>query len=87
MSAPAEAAELATSDAPEPTYEQVGDDWIGWLGERRTMLKKTLYWAQQDVANERFVCAAWPNCRHRDADECTRMTRRLPRWRADEDYR
>ena len=51
----------------------------------RTMLKRSREWAAIDVENDRFVCAAWPGCRHRDADECTRMTRRLPRWRADED--
>ena len=77
MSAPAVSAEA--------TYEQVPGGWIGFAGGRRTMLKSSLEWAQLDVANERFVCAAWPGCRHRDADECSRARRRtLPRWRADD---
>ena len=84
MSAPAGATYEAETEA---TFEEVGGGWIGFAHGRRTMLKSTLEWAQQDVANERYVCAAWPYCRHRDADECTRMTRRLPRWRADEEYR
>lgn len=84
MSAPAGATYEAETEA---TFEEVGGGWIGFANGRRTMLKSSLEWAQRDVTNERFVCADWPGCRHRDADECTRMTRRLPRWRADEDYR
>jgi hypothetical protein len=70
----------------QPTFEQIGEDWIGMLGGRRTMLKRTLAWARHDVAHERFVCAHWPHCLHRDADACGRAgVRHLPRWRADEE--
>ena len=55
MSAPAGATYEAETEA---TYEQVGGGWIGFAGGRRTMLKSSLEWAQLDVANERFVCAA-----------------------------
>ena len=69
------------------TIEQVGAgaDIARTVDGRRTMLKASPEWARRDAENERFVCAAWPGCRHRDADECSRARRRtLPRWRADD---
>ena len=67
------------------TYEQVVGGWIGWRDGQRTMLKSSREWAEIDVANGRFTCGQWPNCRHRHADECARVERRsLPRWRADD---
>lgn len=68
----------------EPTYEQVLGGWIGRRDDQRTMLKGSLAQAQHDVAIERFVCARWPLCSHRDADDCGRsQARNLPRWRAE----
>jgi len=79
MSAP------VAAEVDEATIETVVGGCIGWKDGRRTMLKSSMHWAQQDIANGRFVCAAWPECRHRDADECSRARRRsFPRWRADE---
>lgn len=67
------------------TYEQVVGGWIGRKDGQRTMLKSSREWAAIDVENDRFVCAAWPLCSHRDAEHCGRATpRSLPRWRADE---
>lgn len=75
----------APAVSPEATYEQVGECWVGYARGLRTMLKRSREWAAIDVENDRFVCAAWPECRHRDADECSRARRRtLPRWRADD---
>ena len=57
----------------DATYEQVGTDWIGRTpGGQRTMLKRTLGAAQADVTAGRVVCSRWPDCPHRDADECGR---------------
>lgn len=64
----------------DATYEQVGTDWIGRTADgKRTMLKRTLGAAQADVTAERFVCARWPHCSHRDADDCARAFAR-PTW-------
>lgn len=40
-------------------------DWRGFAGTRRTMLKGSLAAARADVLSSRFVCACWPNCRHK----------------------
>ncbi len=40
-------------------------DWTGFVGTRRTMLKGNLDAAREDVKARRFVCACWPNCRHK----------------------
>lgn len=64
----------------DPTYEQLGRDWIGRLPDgRRTMLKGSLAAARADVAAGRLVCARYPYCPHRDADDCMRRTRRSAR--------
>ena len=63
--------------------EHIGaDGYIGWVGDQRTMLKRTYEAAQRDITLERFVCDRWPDCPHRDADACGRaISRALPRWK------
>ncbi len=47
-------------------YEfDIHGDWIGWIGQRRTLLKSTLDGARADVAAVRFVCPCWPDCKHK----------------------
>lgn len=59
----------------EERYEQQGGDWIGWLGQRRTMLKATKVAAMDDVRAGRLVCKDWPSCKHMTADQCKKATR------------
>lgn len=55
------------------TFERDGRDWIGrCVNGRRTALKGSEAAARADAAAGRVVCRLWPECPHRDADECTR---------------
>ena len=75
---------MSIHDTIDATYELIGQEWIGHAHGQRTMLKRSREAAQLDVMNERFVCAQWPQCPHRDADACGRSTARgLPRWARD----
>ena len=69
------------------TIETVRGGYIARTDDgQRTMLKSSPEWARRDADAERFVCAMWPRCAHRDADDCGRSSaRRLPRWRAQND--
>lgn len=65
------------------TFERSGDCWIGinTTINRRTALKGTEQAAKTDAEAGRYVCRQWPECPHRDPDECTRAIKQQRRMR------
>jgi hypothetical protein len=56
---------IADDDGSHYELDSYGD-WIGYASDgRRTLMKRTLEAAREDVQAERFVCACWPNCKHK----------------------
>lgn len=64
-------------------FERDGLDWIGrnTVTGRRTALKGSEVTARMDAQAGRVVCRQWPNCPHRDPDECTRAIAKQQRQR------
>ena len=51
--------------------QDAGGCWRAYHEDgRKTPLKGSLPMAQEDAINNRCVCPRWPNCRHRDVDQC-----------------
>jgi len=65
------------------TFERSGLDWIGRNAQtnRRTALKGTEQAARADAEAGRYVCRQWPECPHRDPDECTRAIKQQRRMK------
>lgn len=66
------------------TFAQSGHDWIGsnTTSNRRTACKGTEQQAMNDAKAGRYVCRQWPDCPHRDPDECTRAIKAQKKYKS-----